>query len=288
VQAVSYQRASTVSEAIDLLRDGGETTRVLAGGTDLIVQARERKRNVDRFIDIKHIPEVMGVSYNASSGLTVGAAAPLYQVYADNDVKTRYPALVEAATVIGGTAIQGRASLGGNLCNSSPAGDALTAMMVLGAVAHIAGPNGERNVPVTEFFTGPGANVLQLGEFVVNIQIPAPEAGSGGAWQRFIPRNEMDIAVVNCGTYVVLAGDTVTDARIALGAVAATPIMAPTAAEAIIGNSLTDETIAAAAAAASETARPIEDMRGSIRQRKHLVGVLTERTLRIAAERARA
>ena len=288
MQAVSYQRASTVSEAIDLLREGGETARVLAGGTDLIVQARERTRNVNRFIDIKHIPEVMGVSYSASDGLTVGAATPLYQVYADNDVKTHYPAIVEAASVIGGTAVQGRASLGGNLCNSSPAGDSLTAMMVLGAVAQIAGPNGERDVAVTEFFTGPGANVLALGEFVVNIHFPTAAAGSGAAWQRFIPRNEMDIAVVNCGSYLAFDGDTVSDARIALGAVAATPIMAPAAAEALIGKPRTDETIAAAAAASSETATPIDDMRGSIKQRKHLCGVLTERTLRIAAERARA
>jgi xanthine dehydrogenase FAD-binding subunit len=288
VQAVSYQRASTVSEAINLLREGGETARVLAGGTDLIVQARERKRNVDRFIDIKHIPEVMGISYNTSDGLTIGAATPLYQVYDDDDVKAHYPAIVEASSVIGGTAVQGRASLGGNLCNSSPAGDSLTAMMVLGAVAHIAGPNGERDVAVTEFFTGPGANVLASDEFVVNIQFPARAAGSGSAWQRFIPRNEMDIAVVNCGTYLAFDGDTVSDARIALGAVAATPIMAPAAAEALIGRPLTDETIAAAAAASSETATPIDDMRGSIRQRKHLAGVLTERTLRIAADRARA
>ena len=288
MQAVSYQRASTVNEAIDLLREGGETARVLAGGTDLIVQARERARNVDQFIDIKQIPEVNGISYSSSDGVTIGAATPLYQVYANADVKTHYPALVEAASVIGGKAVQGRASLGGNLCNSSPAGDSLTAMMVLGAVAHIAGPNGERDVPVTEFFTGPGRNVLELGEFVVNIQITAPVANSGTAWQRFIPRNEMDIAVVNCGSSLVLEGDTVASATIALGAVAATPILVPAAAEALVGRPLTDETIAAAAAASSETATPIDDMRGSIRQRKHLSGVLTERTLRTAIERARS
>ena len=288
MQAVSYQRASTVKEAIDLLREGGETARVLAGGTDIIVQARERARDVSRFIDIKQIPEVTGISYSSSDGLTLGAAMPLYQVYADHDVKTLYPALVEAATVIGGTAIQGRATLGGNLCNSSPAGDSLTSMMVLGAVAHTAGPNGERDLPVAEFFTGPGRNVLEHGEFVVNIHFPAPPTRSGAAWQRFIPRNEMDIAVVNCGSYIAFDGDTVSDARIALGAVAATPIMVPAAAEALIGKPLTEETIAAAAAASSEAATPIDDMRGSIRQRKHLSGVLTERTLRIAADRARA
>jgi xanthine dehydrogenase FAD-binding subunit len=287
VQALTYHRASTVGEAIDLLRDGGETARVLAGGTDIIVQARERARKVERLVDIKHIPELTSFSYSAADGLSVGAAAPLYRLYNDADIKTHYPALVEAISVIGGTAIQGRASLGGNLCNSSPAGDSLTSMMALGAVAHIAGPNGERDVPVAEFFTGPGRNVLELGEFVTRIAFAPPAAHSGAAWQRFIPRNEMDIAVVNCGSWMQLDGDTVADARIALGAVAATPIMVPAAAEALIGRPVTEETIAAAAEASHEAASPIDDMRGSVKQRKHLARVLTQRTLNLAVERAR-
>lgn len=287
MQTVTYQRASTVSEAIALLSNGGENTRVLAGGTDIIVQARERARTVDSFIDIKHIPELMTFSYNTSDGLSVGAATPVYLLYNDSDIQNHYPALIEAITVIGGTAIQGRASLGGNLCNSSPAGDSLTSMMALGAVAHIAGPDGERDVAVSEFFTGPGRNILELGEFVVAINFAAPPTNSGTAWQRFIPRNEMDIAVVNCGSYIHLDGETVTDARIALGAVAATPIMVPAAAEALIGRPITAETISAAAEASFEAATPIDDMRGSIKQRKHLSRVLAQRTLDIAVERAR-
>ncbi len=287
MQTVTYQRASTVNEAIALLSDGGENARVLAGGTDIIVQARERARTVDSFVDIKHIPELMTFNYNTSDGLSVGAATPVYLLYNDNDIQTHYPALVEAITVIGGTAIQGRASLGGNLCNSSPAGDSLTSMMALGAIANIAGPNGERDVAVSEFFTGPGRNILDLGEFVVAISFATPPANSGAAWQRFIPRNEMDIAVVNCGSYVQLDGEIVTDARIALGAVAATPIMVPAAAEALIGRQITDETISAAAEASYEAATPIADMRGSVKQRKHLSKVLTQRTLDIAVERAR-
>ena len=287
MQAVTYQRASTVSEAIDLLRAGGEGARVLAGGTDIIVQARERTKTVDSFVDVKHIPELMQFSYSASDGLSIGAATPVYLLYNDDEIKTHYPALVEAMSVIGGTAIQGRASLGGNLGNSSPAGDTLTSMMAIGAVAQIAGPNGERDVSVAEFFTGPGSNVLELGEFVVTINFASPAAGSGAAWQRFIPRNEMDIAVVNCGSYVQLDGDTVTDARVALGAVAATPIMVPAAAEALIGRPISDETIAAAAQASHDAATPIDDMRGSIKQRKHLSRVLTQRTLDTAVERAR-
>ena len=287
MQPLTYHRASTVNEAIELLRDGGENARVLAGGTDIIVQARERVREVDRLVDIKHIPEVMAFSYSSTDGLSIGAATPVYLLYNDDDIKTHYPALVEAMTVIGGTAIQGRASLGGNLGNSGPAGDSLTAMMVQGAVAHIAGPNGARNVPVAEFFTGPSRNILELGEFVITISFPTPAADSGAAWQRFIPRNEMDIAVVNCGSYVQLDGDTVVDAQVALGAVAPTPIMVPGVAEALIGRPISDETIAAAAQAAHDAATPIDDMRGSIKQRKHLSRVLTQRTLDIAVERAR-
>ena len=287
LQPVKYARASSVQEAIHLLEDGGPAARVLAGGTDVIVQARERRRDIDLFVDVKHVPETMSVTYDPDQGLTVGAAAPCYQIYGDEDVRERYPALVEATEIIGGTAIQGRASLGGNLCNSSPAADTIPAMIVLEAVALIAGPGGERELAVDEFCTGPGQNVLLPGEFVVSIRFPSPDAGSGAAWQRFIPRNEMDIAVVNAATQLRLDGDVVSWARIAIGAVAPTPLLVAEAADALIGQPLTDETIEAAAAASRAAARPIADMRGTVKQRRHLAGVLTERTIRDAAERAR-
>ncbi|MCA9850992.1 MAG: FAD binding domain-containing protein, partial [Dehalococcoidia bacterium] len=142
MQAVKYARATSVDEAVQMLRDGGDVARVLAGGTDVIVLARERRRDIDLFVDIKHIPDLIGIDYQAGQGLTLGAATPLYEVYNHPDVKAHYPALVEASHVIGGTAIQGRASLGGNLANSSPAADGIPAMIALGGTAHIAGPNG--------------------------------------------------------------------------------------------------------------------------------------------------
>ena len=287
MQAVNYARATDVDDAVRLLIEGGENARVLAGGTDLIVQARERKRNVDLLVDVKHVEEFMVLEFDADTGLKVGAATPLYQVYGDNNVKIHYPAIVDASTVIGGKAIQGRASLGGNLGNSSPAGDSLPAMIVLGGVATLAGPNGRREVPVGEFFTGPGRNVMETGELIVYISFPPVGAGEGAAWERFIPRNEMDIAVASAGAWVKIEDGSVTDARIALGAVAATPLVANDAADALIGRPLTDESIAAAGDAASEIASPITDMRGSIKQRKHLAKVLTERTIRMAADRIR-
>jgi carbon-monoxide dehydrogenase medium subunit len=287
LQDVRYVRASSVAEAVSLLSQGGPTARVLAGGTDIIVQARERRRPVNLFVDIKPIPETQQLSYDPDAGLTIGAATPCYIIYNDDAVKRLYPALVEATTVIGGVAIQGRASLGGNLCNSGPAADSVPAMIVLQGTANIAGPNGQRSIPIENFNTGPGQNVLQPGEFVVSLHFPSPAPHSGAAWERFIPRNEMDIAVTNAASYVRFDGNNVSAARIALGAVAPTCLFVQSAADAIIGRPLTDETIAAAAAAARAAARPIDDMRGTIKQRKHLSAVLVERTLRRAAERAR-
>ena len=287
MQDVKYVKAASVDEAVALLAKGGQTARILAGGTDVIVQARERKREIDLFVDIKAIEETQQLTYDPSAGLTVGAALPCYRLYGDATVQQRYPALVEASTVIGGVAIQGRASLGGNLCNSSPAADSIPAMIVLQAEANIAGPNGRRTVPVDTFCTGPGRNVLQPGEFVVSIHFPAPAANSGAAWQRFIPRNEMDIAVANAAVNLRFDGDRVAFARIAIGAVAPTPLLVEAAGQALVGQPLTPASIAAAAAAAKAAASPIEDMRGSIKQRKHLVAVLVERTLNVAARRAR-
>ncbi len=287
MQDVKYAKASSVDEAIDLLAKGGVTARVLAGGTDIIVQARERRREVNLFVDIKPINETQELKYDPDGGLTIGAATPCYRIYNDETVKSLYPALVEACSVIGGVAIQGRASLGGNLCNSGPAADSVPAMIACSGVANIAGPNGRRSVPIEEFNTGPGRNVLQSGEFVVSLHFPSPAPRSGAAWQRFIPRNEMDIAVVNAGSYVRLDGDTVSAVRVAIGAVGPTVLMVPGAADAMVGKPVSDATIAAAAQAAKDTARPIEDMRGTIKQRKHLTAVLVERTLREAVRRAR-
>jgi xanthine dehydrogenase FAD-binding subunit len=287
LQDVRYSRASSVDEAIDLLSRGGSAARVLAGGTDIIVQARERRREVNLFVDIKAIPETQELNYDPDGGLTIGAATPAYRIYNDETVKRLYPALVEAASVIGGVAIQGRASLGGNLCNSGPAADSVPAMIACSGTANIAGPNGRRSVPIEEFSTGPGRNVLQPGEFVVSLHFPSPAPDSGAAWQRFIPRNEMDIAVVNAGSYVRFEGENVSGARVAIGAVGPTVIFVDAAAQAIIGKPLTEDSIKAAGAAARAVATPIDDMRGTIKQRKHLSDVLVQRTLREAARRAR-
>ncbi len=286
MQELQYARVNTVDAAVAALQEGGPTARVLAGGTDVIVQARARVRDIDLLIDVKGIDEVMQLTFDADGGLTVGAATPCYQIYGDAAVRAHYPALIDCSTLIGGTGIQGRASLGGNLCNSSPSGDSLPVMYVLEATAEIAGPGGRRTVPAEDFCTGPGRNVLQPGEFLVSLHFPPPAPHSGAAFLRFIPRNEMDIAVVNAATQLRFDGDTVSWARVSIGATAPTPLLVPEAAAALVGRPLSDETIAAAAAASKAAARPIADMRGSIKQRKHLAAVYTQRTIAIAADRA--
>lgn len=278
---------TTIQEAIEQLNNGGPGARPLAGGTDVIVLARTRRQSIDLLVDIKQIPELTAIQWDASKGLTIGAATACYQIYGDADVQKYYPAIIDSASLIGGTGIQGRASFGGNLCNSSPSADSTPTQIVLEATANIVGPGGERSLPVEDFCTGPGQNALQQGELLVSLSFPAPEASSGARFLRFIPRNEMDIAVCNAAAAVKMDGDTVRWARVSLGAVAPIPLLVEGAADALVGQSLTDDTIAAAAEAAKAAATPIDDMRGSIKQRKHLSAVLTKRTLEQAAARAR-
>lgn len=289
LQAFDYVAAQTVDEAVSLLAAKGAQARVLAGGTDLIVQLREGRRNLELVVDVKKIPEVNVLSYDAQHGLHLGAAVPCHRIYGNATIARAYPGLMDAFTLVGGTQIQGRGSVGGNLCNSSPAADTTPTLIVHRAICVIAGPHGRREVPVEQFCTAPGRNVLENGEFLVSLRFPAPAKNSGAHYLRFIPRNEMDIAVVGVGSSLTLGDDlsTVTAARIALGAVAPTPLLAEDAAAALIGKPISDTTIAAAAAAAQAIARPISDMRGTTDQRRHLVGVLTRRTLQGAIARAK-
>lgn len=289
MQAFDYVAAQTVDEAVSLLAAKGAQARVLAGGTDLIVQLREGRRLLELVVDVKKIPEVNALSYDSQNGLQLGAAVPCYKIYGDATIARTYPGLMDAFTLLGGTQIQGRASVGGNLCNSSPAADTTPTLIAHRAICIIAGPNGRREVPVEQFCTGPGRNVLGNGEFLVAFRIPAPARSFGAHYLRFIPRNEMDIAVVGVGSSLVLGDDraTVSEARVALGAVAPTPLLVEEAAAALRGKAISDATIDQAAAAAQAAARPISDMRGTVEQRRHLVGVMTRRTLQGALARAR-
>ncbi|MCA9203093.1 MAG: xanthine dehydrogenase family protein subunit M [Planctomycetales bacterium] len=283
-----YAAPSSLGEATKLLAEFGSRARVLAGGTDILVQLREGRRSAEMVVDVKRVPELMSLSLNGV-GLHLGASVPCYRLYDDEAVKSAYSALTDAARIIGGWQIQSRASVGGNLCNSSPAADSIPALMVLGATCEIASAGGTREVPAAEFCTGPGRNVLQDGELLVTIKLPPTPPHSGSAYLRFIPRNEMDIAVVGAGAWVQLnaAGDTIEQARVALSAVAPTPRMAQQANDWLAGQPATDATLEQAGELARAVAEPINDMRGTIEYRRHLAGVLTKRALRIAIDRAK-
>ena len=287
MRAIEYVAPTSVEDAVKAL--GSPEARPLAGGTDVIIQAREGRRPVSVMVDVKHIDEVNQIVLNADGSLRIGAAVPCASIYGDADVAAKFPALIDSASLIGGIQIQSRATLGGNLCNSSPAADAIPTLIALGATCEIAGPNGRRSLPVEEFCTGPGQNVLQPGELLVALSFPAPAANSGAAFERFIPRNEMDIAVANAAASVVLSADgsSFQSARIAVGAVAPTPLFVNEAGDALSGKPISAESIGAAADAAMAAARPITDMRGSAAQRRHLAGVLVRRVVDKAVERAR-
>lgn len=285
----AYAAPGSLAEAKKLFAEANGRAKLLAGGTDILVQLREGLRDADLVIDVKKVPELMEMSFSREKGLRLGAAVPCYRIYDDAEIAAAYPALADATRIVGGWQIQSRASVGGNLCNSSPAGDTIPALIALGATAVVAGPKGERTVKAEEFCTGPGRNGLQPGELVVSVVFPAPAEGSASAYQRFIPRNEMDIAVAGAGSWVQLSADgkIVKKCRIGLGAVAATPTFAVEASDWLAGKAATEDSFAQAGELAKKVASPITDMRGTAEYRVHLVGVLVKRTLMAAAERAR-
>jgi CO/xanthine dehydrogenase FAD-binding subunit len=283
-----YVAPKTVSGVLELLSMYGHRARCLAGGTDLLVQTRVGRFELDAVIDIKNIPETNNIDLT-SDGLYLGSAVPCYQIYENQEIYSKYPGIMDAATLIGGIQIQSRASIGGNLCNASPSADAICPLIVHSATASIAGPGGIKNIAVEDFCTGPGQNMMDQSEFLIGIHIPNPPKHSGAAYQRFIPRNEMDIAVVGVASSVQLnsAGDRIETARLALAAVGPTPLFAKQASDSLAGKPITKETFAEAADLASQAASPIADMRGTVQQRKDLVRVLARRTLEEATERAR-
>jgi carbon-monoxide dehydrogenase medium subunit len=281
-----YAAPATVREAVDLLA-AHPRAKLLAGGTDLLVQLRSGRKDTDLVVDVKRIPELTSVQYDPARGLTLGAAAPCYRIYGDGAVAAAYPALADVASLIGGTQIQGRASIGGNLCNAAPSADSVPLLIAYSATCQIQGPGGSRECAVEDFCTAPGRNVLQPGELLVSIHLPPPQAGSGAHYLRFIPRNEMDIAVAGAGVEVTLEDGHFRSARIALAAVAPTPLYVAAAGEALAGKPVAPESIAAAADLARAAALPITDMRGTAEYRRHLCGVLTQRALEAAIRRAR-
>ena len=283
---MDYRSPRSVKETVDLLAAHDGAAHVLAGGTDLLVKLRAGFVAPQLVVDVKAIPQLRGIETDAG-GFRIGAATSCAELGEHRALAAAWPGVVEALQLIGSTQIQGRATLGGNLCNASPAADSVPALIAAGALCQVVGPNGEREVPVEKIVTGPGRTSLSRGEFVVAFRLPKPRPRSGNAYLRFIPRTEMDIAVVGAG--VALALDEVgvcTHARVSLGAVAPTPLLLAEAAQALIGSRVDDKAVAALASAASAACKPIDDKRGTVAYRVKVAGVLARRAARIALERA--
>jgi CO/xanthine dehydrogenase FAD-binding subunit len=283
-----YQAPTSIAEAVALLAEK-DNAHPLAGGTDLLVQLRRGLVEAGLLLDVKRVPELNRITFDPAAGLTVGAAVTCAQLCEHPDARRLYPGLIDAVSIIGGAAIQGRATLGGNLCNAAPSADGVPVMIVLNATCTVVGPAGTRTVPADAFCTAPGQTVLGRDELLISIHFPVPAPNSGACYRRFTPRREMDIAVAGAGVWVALSNDhtSIIDARIALAAVAPTPLLVESAGAALIGQPPAEVAFAKAADLSQQAASPIDDVRGTEAQRHHLIGVLVKRALHGAVSRAK-
>jgi carbon-monoxide dehydrogenase medium subunit len=286
MSTMRYEAPESVEQAVQLM-NADPRAKVLAGGTDLLIQFRAGLAEPTAFIDVKRIPGLIGIAIDEKS-LRLGAATPAAEICEHPELTRLWPGLAEAVHLIGSTQIQGRGTVGGNLCNASPAADSVCALIVNQATCVIAGPAGERTVPAGEFCTAPGRTVLGRGELLVAIRVPRPAPHTSDAYLRLIPRTEMDIAVVGAGVSVTLdARGVCTAARVAIGAVAPTARLVPDAARALVGSTIDEGALRKAGDAASVAAEPINDKRGTVAYRQAVAGVLVRRAAAIAADRAR-
>ena len=283
---LSYAAPTTVSEAISILSGATGLAKVMSGGTDLLVQLRAGRVKPSVIVDTKKIPGMIGIR-EVNGGFVIGAATSGALIGEHAGLNAAYPGVVEATNLIGSTQVQGRASMAGNLCNGSPAADSVPAMIAARAVAIVVGPKGQREVPVEQVVTGPGRISLAKDEFILEFRLPKPAPRSSDAYLRFIPRTEMDIAVVGVGIRLALdAGGTIVDARVVLGAVAPTQVLVPDGAAALIGSKLDKAALAKLDAATRAACNPITDKRGTIEFRIKIAGVLARRVAAIAYKRA--
>ena len=286
MSGLQYSRPDSIEQAVALLAGANGSGRVLAGGTDLLVQLRSGRLAAGLVVDVKRIAEMTTIR-EENGGFRIGAAVPGAELGEHPTLGKMWPGVVEAVNLIGSTQIQGRASAGGNLCNGSPAADSVPAMIAAAATLTIQGPDGRRELPVEQMITGPGRTALKPGELLVSFFLPKRPAHSSDAYLRLIPRTEMDIAVVGCGVSLTMDGKRCTAARVGLGAVAPTPLLVPAAAEALVGSELDEDALEKAAAACRAVCKPIDDKRGTIVYRTKIAGVLLKRAAAIAADRAR-
>ncbi len=288
---MKYRAPTSIEEAVALL-DSNPGAAVFAGATDLIPQIQAGRPEPSMVVDLKGLPQT-GVLESQNGYWRVGAAVPAARLTSHRELVAAFPGLVEGAALIGSDQIQGRATLGGNLCNASPAADSVPPLVALDATAVIVGPAGTRSVPVSEVVVGPGATSLRRAEFITEFRIPAPAAGSSDAYERFIPRTEMDIAVVGAAARIRLDGrGRCREATVVLAAVAPTVVEVSAAQEILRGQRIDAAPNGEAfweelGEAAVACCNPIDDKRGTVEFRRRVAGVLARRTVAVAARRAR-
>ena len=290
MRAFEYHAPASLDEAIALLQQHGESARPLAGGTDLVVQMKEGATKFplpSHLVSLLRVPELRGIEFSESDGLRVGAGATMMEIAESPLIRERYTAIAEGAALVGSVQTMNMATIGGNICNAAPSAEIAPPLLALEAEAVIVGPAGRRTLPLEGFFLGPGKTVLALDDLLAEVRAPVPPAGTGSAYVRHTPRKQMDIAVVGAGVALTIAGQRIERARVALGAVAPTPVRARKTESLLEGQSASDELFARAAESAAAECSPISDVRGSAEFRRHIVRVTTQRMFRLAAERAK-
>ena len=280
-----YLAAKTIDEAVQAHNQANGSARFLAGGTDLLVQIKSGIKKPNLVIDVKKIVELNNIEEISENEFIVGASVSGANLNRNKKFASLWPGVIEAFRLIGSEQIQGRASLGGNLCNGSPAGDSVPALIAAGCTAIIAGPDGRKELPIEEFHTGPGKTVLKNGEMLVSLKFPKRESNSSDAYLRMTPRTEMDIAVVGCGVNLTLDNDICTSVRVSLGAVAPTPLLIKEASDIMVGTNLNSQVLEKVAKICMESCNPINDKRGTIEYRTKVAGVLFKRATLIAIDR---
>jgi CO/xanthine dehydrogenase FAD-binding subunit len=282
----NYIKPASLPEALKILAESGRSARILAGGTDLILQIKQKQRSPSLLIDVKDIKDLNKLEYTEAGGLCIGAAVPLSRLISFPIIKEKYGMLFDACSIIGSIQIRNRGTLGGNICNAAPSADSVPALLCLGAKAVIASEKKMRSIDLDKFCLGPGMTCIAANELLVEIEIPTLPKRSAGCYLRHTTREEMDIAIAGVGSFFVLPvrGRSPKEIRIALGAVAPTPIRARNAEAILLDKPITEKTIEQAAAQAAEEATPISDIRASADYRREIVKVLTRRTLKKSCE----
>ncbi|MBM2827274.1 MAG: xanthine dehydrogenase family protein subunit [Dehalococcoidia bacterium] len=285
-----YYKPKSVAEAVALLREKGEGGKVLGGGTDLVPAMKERGRHPKYIVSIGNIDEMKGIRFAEGTGLRIGAVTKMMAVYENPVVQQRFNVLAQGAKLIGSMQTMNLATVGGNICNAAPSADAVPAFIVMDSVATIVGPNGSRQLPLKDVFQGPGQTVLTANEILTEVTVPTPAPRSAGVYVRHVPRKELDIAVAGVGVFITLneSLNSITHARVCLSSVHPVPLRVTKAEEALVGQAPGEQLFERAGQIASEECRPISDVRGSADFRRHLIRVLTQRTLTQAVEQIKS